>query len=76
MFITFDLSIYTWLIPPQLRNGIRNQIKNQPKDIDILHWSQRTALELVGRGGLGHSFDKLEDDIPYSSYSKALKDVL
>ena len=41
-----------------------------------MHWSQRTALELVGRGGLGHSFDTLEGDIPYSSYSKAMKDVL
>lgn len=59
-----------------MRDGIKNHIKNAPKDVDIMHWSHRTALELVGRGGLGHSFDSLKEDIPYSSYTKAMKDTM
>ncbi|KAK7676951.1 hypothetical protein QCA50_020069 [Cerrena zonata] len=59
-----------------MREGIRNHIHNAPKDIDLLHWVHRTALELVGRGGLGHSFDSLKQDIPYSEYAKAMKDMI
>ncbi|PSR83999.1 hypothetical protein PHLCEN_2v5550 [Hermanssonia centrifuga] len=29
------------------------------KEVDILNWMGRTALELVGQGGLGYSFDPL-----------------
>lgn len=35
------------------------QVKDGPKDLDVLAWMGRTALELIGRGGLGHSFDRL-----------------
>lgn len=28
----------------------------------MLHWMTRTALELLGQGGFGHSFDSLEDE--------------
>lgn len=49
----------TW---KQLRQAILKQVKNGPKEIDILHWTIRTALELLCQGGLGHSFDTLEDE--------------
>ena len=37
-------------------------MKDGPKEIDILSWMGRTALELIGQGGLGHSFDPLTED--------------
>ena len=27
--------------------------------VDMLQWMGRTALELIGQGGLGYSFDRL-----------------
>ena len=37
-------------------------MKDGPRELDMANWMGRTALELVGQGGLGHSFDKLVDD--------------
>ena len=34
----------------------------------------RTALELVGQGGLGHSFDPLTEDIT-DEYTEAVKEI-
>lgn len=35
----------------------------------------RTALELVGQGGLGYSFDPLTDSV-HNQYGESLKDLL
>ncbi|KAI1788591.1 cytochrome P450 [Ganoderma leucocontextum] len=43
----------------RLRTAIESRVKDGPKDLDILAWMGRAALELVGRGGLGYSFDPL-----------------
>jgi len=29
------------------------RVKDGPQEIDILHWTTRTALELIGQSGLG-----------------------
>ncbi|KAJ7216239.1 cytochrome P450 [Mycena rebaudengoi] len=42
----------------KLRAAIEAKVKNGPKEV----WMSRTALELVGQAGLGHSFDTLVDD--------------
>lgn len=44
----------------QLRDGIAKQVVDDTHGIDILNWMTRAALELVGQGGLGWSFDTLE----------------
>ncbi|KAK7676942.1 hypothetical protein QCA50_020060 [Cerrena zonata] len=59
-----------------LQEGIKNHINDAPKDIDLLHWVHRTALELVGQGGLGYSFDSLKEDVPYTAYARAMKDLI
>lgn len=59
----------------QLRNGIENQVRQGTGDIDILNWMGRTALELVGQGGLGYSFDPLVEDAK-NKYGDAIKAVL
>ncbi|KAM5539995.1 hypothetical protein V8D89_006327 [Ganoderma adspersum] len=43
----------------RLRAALESQVEHGPKDLDILAWMGRTALELIGRGGLGYSFDPL-----------------
>lgn len=46
-------------VTDQLRQGIAAQIGENGKDIGVLSWLGRTALELIGQGGLGYSFDPL-----------------
>ncbi|PPQ71482.1 hypothetical protein CVT24_011976 [Panaeolus cyanescens] len=44
--------------------------------IDMLSWMGRTALELIGQSGFGHSFDDLTEDYDEHSYSAAIKKVV
>ncbi|EEB95940.1 hypothetical protein MPER_05011, partial [Moniliophthora perniciosa FA553] len=46
------------------------------RQIEILSWMSRTALELVGQSGLGYSFDPLTDENCAHPYPKALKGLL
>lgn len=48
-------------------------MENGPEEIDILHWMTRTALELIGKSGMGYSFDSLEDENDYHPYSRSVK---
>jgi len=41
----------------------------------MLHWMSRTALECIGRGGLGYSFDTFSKD-DMNEYSRAFKNLL
>lgn len=43
----------------QLRHAIAVSIGGSSRDIDVMHWIGRAALELVGQGGMGYSFDPL-----------------
>ncbi|OCH86572.1 cytochrome P450 [Obba rivulosa] len=55
----------------KLESAIISRIRGSPREIDILHWTGRAALELVGQGGLGYSFDPLTEDV-----SNALGDAI
>lgn len=44
-------------------------------EVDILSWMGRTALELVGQGGLGYSFDPLVANTQ-NSFGEAIKRFL
>lgn len=50
------------------------RISDGPAEIDFLHWMGRTALELIGQGGLGYSFDKLVEDGD-NEYGHAIKSL-
>ena len=50
-------------------------MKDSPQDLDILAWMGRTALELIGQGGLGHSFNALDINKP-SPYKEALRNLV
>lgn len=45
------------------------------EEIDILHWMGRTALELIGQGGLGYSFDPLVEDVS-NHFAEAVKNLV
>ncbi|KAG2130367.1 cytochrome P450 [Suillus clintonianus] len=58
-----------------LRDGIAAEVEHGPREINMLEWLNRTALELVGQSGLGYSFDCLkEGDV--NPYSIAVKNLL
>lgn len=44
-------------------------------EVNILDWMTRTALELVGQGGLGYSFDPLLE-VKRNVFGDALKEFL
>ncbi|KAJ3475171.1 hypothetical protein NLI96_g12013 [Meripilus lineatus] len=62
-------------ITHSLRDAIYNQIEDGPRDVDLLDWMTRTALELVGQGGLGYSFDPLVDESP-NEFRAAIKSLV
>ncbi|KAJ3559691.1 hypothetical protein NM688_g188 [Phlebia brevispora] len=59
----------------RLRDAISAHSDAQGKEIDILNWMGRTALELIGQGGLGYSFDPLVTTT-HNSYGDSLKALL
>lgn len=60
----------------QLRDAITLQLGNletgHSAEIDMLHWVKRTALELIGQGGLGYSFGRLDSESA-NNYSDAVR---
>lgn len=59
----------------KLRSGLEVQVGDKPTTVDILGWFGRTALELIGQGGLGYSLDTLDTPAP-NPYGDALKEFL
>ena len=51
---------------------METRVCDGPKELDMLSWMGRTALELVGQGGLGYSFDSLVADTK-DEYTEAVK---
>ncbi|CCM02691.1 uncharacterized protein FIBRA_04797 [Fibroporia radiculosa] len=58
----------------KLRDAISAQLANGAEEVDMLNWMGRTALELVGQGGLGYSFDPLVE-VTENEYGNALKNL-
>ncbi|KAI0823885.1 cytochrome P450 [Trametes gibbosa] len=47
----------------RLQAALTSRLKEGTRELDLLDWMGRTALELIGPDGLGHSFDPLTKDI-------------
>ncbi|KZP08117.1 cytochrome P450 [Athelia psychrophila] len=62
-------------VSQKLRDAIMSRVTSGPQEIDMLHWFNRTALELVGQSGLGYSFDNLGDGPPHP-YSLSIKSLI
>ncbi|KAI5889790.1 cytochrome P450 [Schizophyllum commune H4-8] len=63
------------LICAQLRTSLETLTEDGPREIDMLEWISRTALELIGRSGLGHSFDDLTVDATPHPYTVSIKEL-
>ncbi len=50
-------------------------VKDRPQKIDVHNWLTRTALELIGQGGLGYSFDPLTED-RHNDFGDAVKALM
>ncbi|RPD55361.1 cytochrome P450 [Lentinus tigrinus ALCF2SS1-7] len=48
-------------ITNKMKSTVTNLLRDGPAELDVLTWMSRTALELVGQGGMGHSFDSLNE---------------
>jgi hypothetical protein len=55
------------------------QVASGPRELDIVDWMARLALELIGQAGLGYSFKTLCDieakDNKYNTFASALKQL-
>lgn len=60
----------------KVRDALAKKVTSEPKEIELMQWLSRTALELIGQAGLGYSFENFETDAPTSEYSSAVKDLL
>ncbi|KAI0347505.1 cytochrome P450 [Trametopsis cervina] len=67
-----DLAPIFYSTVHRLRAGVENQVGNGTEEVDILNWMGRTALELIGQGGLGYSFDPLVTE-SRNAYGDAIK---
>ncbi|KAK7681425.1 hypothetical protein QCA50_015517 [Cerrena zonata] len=45
----------------RMSNGIEAEVGNDTATVDVMEWFGRTALELIGQGGLGVAMDSLGD---------------
>ncbi|KAL1946289.1 hypothetical protein VTO73DRAFT_15416 [Trametes versicolor] len=61
-------------VTDKLIQAISNRVPthSESTDIDVLAWMSRAALELIGQGGIGYSFDPLIEDIS-DAYADAAK---
>ena len=41
---------------------MEEKIRNGEKELNILSWMSRAALQYIGIGGLGYSFDALDEN--------------
>ncbi|KAH9919294.1 cytochrome P450 [Fomitopsis serialis] len=68
------LPLFCSIAHKKLRDAIRYRVQDGPRELDVLSWMNRTALELIGQGGLGCTLDPLVEDRidPYGAALKAL----
>ncbi|CCM00085.1 uncharacterized protein FIBRA_02112 [Fibroporia radiculosa] len=59
----------------KLHEALSSRLRDGPRELDMLNWMGRTALELIGQGGLGVSFDPLIEDTS-DPYADAVKNII
>ena len=55
--------------------GIEAQIGDSVATVNVINWFSRTALELIGQGGLGYSLDSLDKPVA-NALGDALRELL
>ncbi|KAH8114780.1 cytochrome P450 [Phellopilus nigrolimitatus] len=59
-------------IAHKLQTVLEREVSKEREHIDVMKWMSRAALEYIGQGGLGYSFDALNDK-ETDKYSEAMK---
>ncbi|KAI5118019.1 hypothetical protein M0805_003456 [Coniferiporia weirii] len=67
-----DLIPIFYPIGHELRKILIDQVGNGTKEINIMEWVSRAALEYIGQGGLGYTFNALDPN-DKNTYSEAIK---
>ncbi|KAF5380257.1 hypothetical protein D9757_008190 [Collybiopsis confluens] len=62
-------------VADKLERTLERRVQDGPREIDLLGWMARTALELIGQSGFGYSFDDMVDDVPKHQYSIVIKNL-
>ncbi|EIN04859.1 cytochrome P450 [Punctularia strigosozonata HHB-11173 SS5] len=62
-------------IAEQLRDALTRHISGSDNEIDVLEWCSKAALEYIGIGGLGYSFETLKEGAN-NAYSNSAKNLL
>ena len=60
----------------QLRDGMLKELDSDTKKMDMVKWAGRTALELIGQGALGYSFDPIIEEPADNTFSECVKSLL
>ncbi|KAI0059669.1 cytochrome P450 [Artomyces pyxidatus] len=60
----------------QLELVLRQLTADGPREIELLDWLGRLALELIAQGGLGYTFDSLNLDAGEHEFASALQEYM
>ncbi|KAI0764581.1 cytochrome P450 [Trametes elegans] len=71
-----DLTPVFYEVTSRLVEAITERVQDAPCNLDVLQWMSRTALEIIGQAGMGHSFDSLTADNATDPFTDAAKDYL
>ncbi|KAJ7157698.1 cytochrome P450, partial [Mycena crocata] len=64
-------------VAERVRDGLlAPQVAVGPQELEMASIFTRTSLELIGRSGLGYSFDPLVLDCPKNEYAETIKNLL
>ncbi|KAI0059754.1 cytochrome P450 [Artomyces pyxidatus] len=63
-------------ITDELLDALQRQVTGGPREIEMMDWLGRVALELISQGGLGHTFDSFKPDAGRNDFKEALKDFM
>lgn len=75
----FSINHMRYMIPifyrisHQLCEVFKTKVAAGPQELDIMDWMSRVALELIGQGGLGYSFDALDEGVK-NEYAEAARE--
>ncbi|KAH9928315.1 cytochrome P450 monooxygenase [Fomitopsis serialis] len=67
-----DMLPIFYSVTEKLRDTWLARVNDEPRELDVLNWMGRAALELIAQGGIGTSLDPLVNDTP-DAYTGALK---
>jgi cytochrome P450 len=60
----------------RLKAAFERKVDQGPTEIDVTHWLSRAALEIIGTGGFGYSFDSLREGETPHPYCVSAKQLL